>query len=152
VGTANIGSRAPAYPPFYCGTAREGVHCHTRQAPPIRARIGSVSRSRDPKITCLTFSPLISISYLYLDNSLIHKSVHRANCIMTVSYVLSDTMTMIHLLFQNRFLSRPLYIQNHSLSLKPMPAKCSLNTLGGKSFVSGSAIIFLVLICSRLIV
>jgi hypothetical protein len=32
-----------------------------------------------------------------LDNSLIHKSVHRAHCIMTVSYVLSDTITTIHL-------------------------------------------------------
>ncbi len=55
-------------------------------------------------------------------------------------------------LFQSRFLPRPLYIQNHRLPLKPMMAKCSLNTLGGKPFVSGSAIIFLVLICSRLIV
>jgi hypothetical protein len=37
----------PGLPPFYCGAAREGVHCHTRQAPPIRAQIGSVSRSED---------------------------------------------------------------------------------------------------------
>jgi hypothetical protein len=47
VGMVNVGSRAPACPPFYCGAAREGVHYHTRQAPPIRARIGSVSRSGD---------------------------------------------------------------------------------------------------------
>jgi hypothetical protein len=47
VGTVNVGSCAPACPPFYCGVAREGAHCHTRQAPPIRARIGSVSRSGD---------------------------------------------------------------------------------------------------------
>jgi hypothetical protein len=33
-----------------------------------------------------------------------------------------------------------------------MPAKCYLNTLGGKPFVSESTIIVLVLICSRLIV
>jgi hypothetical protein len=97
VGTVNVGSCAPACPPFYCGAVREGAHCHTRQAPLIRAWIRSVFRSGDPEITFLTFSPLISISYLYLDNSLIHKSVHRAHCIMTVSYVLSDTMTTIHL-------------------------------------------------------
>jgi hypothetical protein len=96
VGTVNVGSRAPACPPFYCGAAREGVHYHTRQAPPIRTRIGSVSRSGDSEITFLAFSLLISISYLYLDNPLIHKSVHRAHCIMTASYVL-DTMTTIHL-------------------------------------------------------
>jgi hypothetical protein len=87
----------PWLAPFYCGAAREGAHCHTRQAPPIRARIGSVSRSGDPEITFLTFSPLISISYLYLDNPLIHKSVHRTHCILTVSYVLSDTMITIHI-------------------------------------------------------
>jgi hypothetical protein len=51
VGTANIGSRAPACPPFYYGAAREGAHCHTRQTPPIRARI---DRFSDPEITFLT--------------------------------------------------------------------------------------------------
>jgi hypothetical protein len=43
--------------PFYCGTTREGVHCHTRQTPPIRAWIGSVSGSGDPEITFPTFPP-----------------------------------------------------------------------------------------------
>jgi hypothetical protein len=68
-----------------------------------RPRSGRVSdRETDPEIcpeeiTFLTFSSLISTSYLYLDNPLIYKSVHRAHCIMTVSYVLSDTMTTIHL-------------------------------------------------------
>jgi hypothetical protein len=37
----------PDLPPFYCGAAREGTHYHTRQTPPIRARIESVSRSGD---------------------------------------------------------------------------------------------------------
>jgi hypothetical protein len=32
-----------------------------------------------------------------LDNPLIHKSVHRAHYIITVNYVLSDTMTTIYL-------------------------------------------------------
>jgi hypothetical protein len=42
--------------------------------------------------------------------------------------------------------------KNHRLSLKPMPTTCSLNTLGGKPFVNGSASICLVLMCSRLVV
>jgi hypothetical protein len=46
----------------------------------------------------------------------------------------------------------PLVSKNHRLSLKPMSATCSLNTLGGKPFVNGSASICLVLMCSRLIV
>jgi hypothetical protein len=46
----------------------------------------------------------------------------------------------------------PLVSKNHSLSLKPMPATCSLNTLGGKPFINGSASICLVLMCSRLMV
>jgi hypothetical protein len=45
---ANVGSRAPACLTFYCDAAREGVYCHTRQAPPIRARLGSGNRSGDP--------------------------------------------------------------------------------------------------------
>jgi hypothetical protein len=50
VGNCGHGERwfpCPGLPPFYCCAAREGTHCHTRQAPPIRARIGSVSRSGD---------------------------------------------------------------------------------------------------------
>jgi hypothetical protein len=53
MGMANIGSRSSACPPFYCGAAREGAHYHTRQAPPIRARI---DRFSDLKITFLTKS------------------------------------------------------------------------------------------------
>jgi hypothetical protein len=48
VGTANVGFCAPACLTFYCGAAREGAHYHTRQAPPIRARLGSGNRSGDP--------------------------------------------------------------------------------------------------------
>jgi hypothetical protein len=51
VGTVNVGSHAPACPPFYCDAAREGAHCHTRQPPPIRARI---DRFPDLEITFLT--------------------------------------------------------------------------------------------------
>jgi hypothetical protein len=84
----------PGVPPFYYCAVREGTHCHTRQAPPIRARIGLVSQSGDHIPSILPLD--LHISSL-LNNPLIHKSVHRAHCIMTVSYVLSDTMTMIQL-------------------------------------------------------
>jgi hypothetical protein len=46
VGTVNVGSRAPADPSFIWRCAR-GAHCHERQAPLIRARLGS-GRSGDP--------------------------------------------------------------------------------------------------------
>jgi hypothetical protein len=94
VGTANVGSRAPTCPPFIVALRERGLTAiHDR-----RPRLGRGSDQKiDPEITFLTFSPLISISYLYLDNPLIHKSVHRTHCIMIVSYVLSDTMTTIHL-------------------------------------------------------
>jgi hypothetical protein len=78
--------------------ARGGPLPYTAGAPDQGAsQIGKPIRRSVREITFLTFSPLISTSYLYLDNPLIHKSVHRAHCIMTVSYVLSDTMTTIHL-------------------------------------------------------
>jgi hypothetical protein len=101
VGTANVGSCAPACPSFIVALRKRGsTAIHDR-----RPRSGSgLDRFPDPEITFLTFSPLISISYLYLDNPLIHKSVHRAHCIMTVSYILSDTMTTIHLFVSKRIL------------------------------------------------
>jgi hypothetical protein len=82
-------------------TANVGFHCHTRQASPIRAQIGLVSQSGDhiPNILLLDLH-ILSL----LDNPLINKSVHRAHYIMTVSYVLSDTMTMIHLSVSKRIL------------------------------------------------
>jgi hypothetical protein len=47
VGTVNVGSRAPAWPLFYMALREGGGHCHERQAPPIRARLG-LGRSGDP--------------------------------------------------------------------------------------------------------
>jgi hypothetical protein len=94
VGTVNVGSRAPTCPPFIVALRERGPTVIHGKRP--RLRRGS-DRFSDLEITFLTFSPLISISHLYLDNSLIHKSVHRTHCIMTVSYVLSDTMTTIHI-------------------------------------------------------
>jgi hypothetical protein len=48
VGMVNVGSCVPVCFTFYCGAAREGAHCHTRQASPIRARLGLGNRSGDP--------------------------------------------------------------------------------------------------------
>jgi hypothetical protein len=94
VGTTNVGFRAPACPPFIVALRERGpTAIHGRR---LRSGRGS-DRFPDPEITCLTFFPLISISYLYLDNPLIHKSVHRTHCIITASYVLSDIITTIHL-------------------------------------------------------
>jgi hypothetical protein len=101
VGTVNLGSCAPACPPFIVALCERGPTAIHGKRP--RSGRGS-DRFPDPEITFLTFSPLISISHLYLDNLLIHKSVHMAHCIMTVSYVLSDTMTMIHLSVSKRVL------------------------------------------------
>jgi hypothetical protein len=100
--TMNVGSRAPACPSFIVALRERGpTAIHDR-----RPRLGRGSdRFPDLDITFLTFSPLISIPYLYLDNPLIHKSVHRAHCIMTVSYVLSDTMITIHLNLSTKWTS-----------------------------------------------
>jgi hypothetical protein len=97
----NVGSRTPACPPFIVALRERGPTAIHGKCP--RSGRGS-DWFPDPEITFLTFSPLISISHLYLDNPLIHKSVHRAHCIMTVSYVLSDTMTTIHLSISKRIL------------------------------------------------
>jgi hypothetical protein len=101
VGMVDIGPCASACPPFIVALRERGhTVIHDK-----RPRSGCRSdRFSDPEITFLTFSPLISISHLYLDNPLIHKSVHRAHCIMTVSYVLSDTMTTIHISVLKRIL------------------------------------------------
>jgi hypothetical protein len=101
VDTANVGSRAPACPAFIVALHEKGSTAIHGRRPRSRRRL---DRFPDLEITFLTFSPLISISYLYLDNPLIHKSVHRAHCIITVSYVLSDTMTTIHLSVSKRIL------------------------------------------------
>jgi hypothetical protein len=56
-----VGLRVPTTPPYLYYAARRGAQCHTWQAPPIRARIESVSRFwrsflNKEKITFPTFS------------------------------------------------------------------------------------------------
>jgi hypothetical protein len=63
----------PRLTPLLYGAARGGGHCHERQAPPIRARLGS-GRSGDPvsirrscwgEITSLTNVPALHMTTLY---------------------------------------------------------------------------------------
>jgi hypothetical protein len=87
VGTVNIGSRAPACPLLLLRCTRGGTLPYKASALNQDVnRIGFQSGDHIPNIPTLD----LHISSL-LDNSLIHKSVHRAHCI------LSDTMTTIHL-------------------------------------------------------
>jgi hypothetical protein len=90
VGTVNVGSRDPLL--LLC-CARGGSLPYKTSAPDQGAnRIGFQSGDHIPNILPLD----LHISSL-LDNPLIHKSVYRAHYIITVSYVLSDTMTTIHI-------------------------------------------------------
>jgi hypothetical protein len=64
VGTVNVGFRALTCLTFYCGAAREGAHCHTRQAP----RSGRISdRKTDLEIRPeeITFLTQISLSVFH---------------------------------------------------------------------------------------
>jgi hypothetical protein len=91
--TVNVGSRALSCPPFIVALRERGPTAIQGKRPDQGVnQIGFQSRDHIPNILPLD----LHISSL-LDNPLIHKSVHRAYCIMTVSYVLSDTMTTIHL-------------------------------------------------------
>jgi hypothetical protein len=94
VGTVNVGSRAPVCPPFIVALRERGGPLSYKASASDQGanRIGFQSGDHIPSILPLD----LHISSL-LDNPLIHKSVHEAHCIMTVSYVLSDTMTTIHL-------------------------------------------------------
>jgi hypothetical protein len=101
--TVNVGSRAPTCPPFIVALRERGPTAIQGK----RLRSGRESdwfpirRSGDhiPNILPLD----LHISSL-LDNPLIHKSVHGAHRIMIVSYILSDTMTTIHLSVSKRIL------------------------------------------------
>jgi hypothetical protein len=89
VGTVNVGSCAPACPLLLLRCVRGGPPLYKASAPDQGAnRIGFQSGDHIPNILPLN---------LHISSLLIHKSVHRAHCIMTINYVLSDTMTTIHL-------------------------------------------------------
>jgi hypothetical protein len=103
---AIVGLHAPTTPLYLYSVAQRGAHCHTWQTSPIRARIELVFQFWRSFLIGGDYIPNIlpldlHISSLF-DNPLIHKSVHRTHYIMITSYVLSDTMTMIHLSVSNQ--------------------------------------------------
>jgi hypothetical protein len=110
-----------------------------------------------------TFSPLISVlcfSPLFFCAPSFDSSTHRDQSVTEASYVPLDSFdynasshlkTRLYFLWGQLFCMTSLS-RDHRLSLKSMSATCSLNTLGGKPFVSEPVSIFFVLICSRLIV
>jgi hypothetical protein len=117
--------------------------------PPIRTQMEIFPYTEHHIPNILPISPhlnLNSITHLFTNQC--KDTLHHDNQLHTIRH--NDHNT--HFYFKADSCLCPFYIQNHRISLKPMPAKYSLNTLGGKSYVSGSAIIYLVLICSRLIV
>jgi hypothetical protein len=101
VGTVNVGSRTPACPPFIVALRERGSTTIHDKRPRSGRESDQFPRFGDhfPNILPLD----LHISSL-LDNPLIHKSVHMVYCIMIVSYVLSDTMTTIHLSVLKRIL------------------------------------------------
>jgi hypothetical protein len=100
VGTVNVGSHAPVCPPFIVALREGGPLPYKASAPDQGTNlIGFQSGDHIPNILPLD----LHISSL-LDNPFIHKSVHKAHFIMTVSYILSDTMTTIHLSVSKRIL------------------------------------------------
>jgi hypothetical protein len=101
VGTVNVGSRAPACLFFIVALRERGSTAIHGKRPRSRRGSDQFPRSGDQFPNSLPLD--LHISFL-LDNPLIYKSVHKAHCIMTVSYVLSDTMTTIHLSVSKRIL------------------------------------------------
>jgi hypothetical protein len=147
--------------------ARRGPTTMVRLAHPIRARGQTGNRDLVPFRWAPvgvnpTFSPLTSTYTLILVLNLILKlSTHfiidqyierlRHNSQLRTTR-LNNYYASFHTEIDSYLILGPLVFKNHTLSLKPMPATCSLNTLGGKPFVNGSASICLVLMCSRLMV
>jgi hypothetical protein len=107
------------------------------------------------------FSPLSSVlCFSFFCALSFDTSTHRDQSVTEASYVPLDSFdynVSSHLNRRLYFLWGQLFCmaslsRDHRLSLKPMSAMCSLNTLGGEPFVSESMSIFFVLIYSRLIV
>jgi hypothetical protein len=65
VGTVNVGSHAPTCPPFIVALRERGPTAIQGKRPDQGTNRNGF-QSGDPEIAFLTFSPLISISHLYL--------------------------------------------------------------------------------------
>ena len=127
------------------------------RGPPTMERLGAPDQGADPRaqlavgsiagdqtnilplnLTLFLKLNLLTLSYSHsiTDQCIEHELLSRSVAIRLNSY-------NAPLCFENRYSTRPLVSRNHRFSYKPMSARCSLNTLGGKPFVSGSASIII---------
>jgi hypothetical protein len=152
--------------PFCIRAVRQGPTTISWLAPPIRARGQTGLRlglmSLDARwsqsnilllhlnlILILVLNLILIFSTIFITDQYIEQLRHNSQ-LRTIR--LNNYHTHFHSEKDSHLILRPLVSKNHRLSLKPMPATCSLNTLGGKPFLNGSASICLVLMCSRLMV
>jgi hypothetical protein len=100
-------------------------------------------------ILILVLNLILIFSTLFITDQYIERLRHNSQ-LRTIR--LNNYHAPFHPEKDSHIILGPLVSKNHRLSLKPMPATCSLNTLGGKPFVNGSASICLILMCSRLMI
>jgi hypothetical protein len=147
---------APSY--FYICTVRQVPTTINRLAPRSRREIerglglGLIPLDAgwgQSNILPLYLNLILKLSTHFIINQYIERLRHNSQLRTTR---LSNYHAHFHCKIDSHLILGLLISKNHMLSLKPMSATCSLNTLSGKPFINGSAIIYLVLICSRLIV
>jgi hypothetical protein len=151
---------------FCISAVRQGSTTISWLAPPIRARdqmglrLGLIpldARWGQSNILLLDLNLILILvlnlilifSTIFITDQYIEQLRHNSQ-LRTIR--LNNYHAPFHSEKDSHFILGPLVSKNHSLSLKLMSATCSLNTLGGKPFVNGSASICLVLMCSRLMV
>jgi hypothetical protein len=100
-------------------------------------------------ILILVLNLILIFSTLFITDQYIERLRHNSQ-LRTIR--LNNYHAPFHSEKNSHLILGTLVSKNHRLSLKPMPATCSLNTLSGKLFVNGSASICLVLMFSRLMV
>jgi hypothetical protein len=100
-------------------------------------------------ILILVLNLILIFSTIFITDQYIERLRHNSQ-LRTIK--LNNYHTHFHSEKDSHLILGSLVSKNHRFSLKPMPATCSLNTLGGKPFVNGSGSICLVLMCSRLMV
>jgi hypothetical protein len=100
-------------------------------------------------ILILVLNLILIFSTLFITDQYIER-LHYNSQLRTIR--LNNYHAPFHSEKDSHLILAPLVSKNHSLSLKLMPVTCSLNTLGDKPFVNESVSIYLVLMCSRLMV
>jgi hypothetical protein len=95
-------------------------------------------------ILILVLNLILIFSTLFITDQYIERLRHNSQ-LRTIR--LNNYHSPFHFEKDSHLILGPLVSKNHRLSLKLMLATCSLNTLGGKPFINGSASICLVLMC-----